>query len=220
MNQKHLKKLIEIGNQEQGYVGINSKSWADYVFGNANKIDPFLNKKFDRYELFNYCKNAGNINAVIAILSWGGMKRNHGKLFFDQYETVEECINNLRLNKVKTRKAAFCMFQNWRKENPKLGMGIGYYTKLICFLAPQLNGYIMDQWASKSINLLFDNEIVNLQNGIWVDDSNNEEVFELYCQKIDELAVVLGCTGFEAEKRIFSLGYGKGLWRNYLKEHY
>jgi hypothetical protein len=222
MNKKHLKKLIEIGDIKQGYVGTNSKKWGESVLGKTAKLDSYLDKKFERKELFEYCKNNKNndYDVIVAILSWGGMRRDYGRLFFKNYISVSELIINLRSGKFKTRKEAFKEFQNWRRTNPNLGIGIGYYTKLICFLSPALNGYIMDQWASKSINLLWGEEIVKLQNNVWVNDSNNEFVYETYCQKIDELAVLMGCSGFEAEKRIFSLGYGKGEWRNYLKNHY
>ena len=39
----------------------------------------------------------------------------------------------------------------------------GKYTKLICFLGNQ-SGLIMDQWTSRSINLLMGSKIVKLQN--------------------------------------------------------
>jgi hypothetical protein len=77
----------------------------------------------------------------------------------------------------------------------------------------------MDQWVSKSINLLTGQHIVYLTNG-WVNDKNTSTNYENFCLKIDELANILNCSGFEAEKRIFSIGRGKGAWRNYLKKHY
>lgn len=75
----------------------------------------------------------------------------------------------------------------------------------------------MDQWASKSINLLTGENIVKITKQGWVKDTNNSESYELYCEKIDILAGLLNCSGFEAEERIFSAGRGKGKWRNYLK---
>jgi hypothetical protein len=78
----------------------------------------------------------------------------------------------------------------------------------------------MDQWLSKSINLLTGEQIVNLTNNSWVNDNNNSVTYELFCSKIDEIAGILNCGGFEAEKRIFSVGRGVGQWRNYLIQNY
>ena len=78
----------------------------------------------------------------------------------------------------------------------------------------------MDQWVSKSVNLLTDERIVTIQNGGWVNDENNSTIYETFCNVIDELAELLNCEGYEAEKRIFSVGRGQGLWRNYLIQNY
>ena len=115
---------------------------------------------------------------------------------------------------------AFEVFQNQRSANNLPGIGIGYFTKLICFLAPNLNGYIMDQWVAKSINLLTGEPIVNLTGNNWVNDRNDSNTYEIFCQHIDNLAELLNCSGFEAEKQIFSVGRGNGQWRNYLINNY
>ena len=122
---------------------------------------------------------------------------------------------NLRKNKYSTRIKAFDAFQSERSKGNLPGLGIGYFTKLIFFLAPNLNGYIMDQWAGKSINLLAGKQIVSFYNS-WVNDKNNAETYDIFCKNIDELAVILNCSGSEAEERIFSIGHGKGTWRIYL----
>ncbi len=101
------------------------------------------------------------------------------------------------------------------------GLGIGYFTKLICFLSPNLKGYIMDQWVSKSINFLTGDNIVDLTSNAWVNDSNNSDTYENFCNHVDQIAVILNCDGFEAEKRLFSVGgRKKGEWRNYLINNY
>jgi hypothetical protein len=218
----HLNVLIEIGDNDQGYVGNNSLNWGNYILGNTHILDPYLNRRFDRYELFDYCQNLqnNNINVLVAILSWGGMNRLHGGLLFNNLNHILPIIENLRNNHYENRKSAFEAIQNIRVQGHLPGLGIGYFTKLICFLAPNLNGYIMDQWVSKSINLLTDENIVTIQNGGWVNDTNDSNVYEAFCNAIDELAALLNCEGIEAEKRIFSVGRGNGLWRNYLIQNY
>lgn len=222
MIQEHLNFLIQIGDNEQDYIGNNSFHWANSILTNANGIDNYLNRQLTRYELFDYCNNLtnSNLNVLVAILSWGGMRRDHARLFFSHQSTLNPLIENLRNNIYQSRASAFKAFEKMRNAGHLPGLGIGYFTKLICFLSPNLNGYIMDQWVSKSINLLTGKNIVSISNKTWVNDKNDCNTYEEFCSRIDELALMLNCSGFEAEKRIFSLGRGKGAWRNYLKANY
>lgn len=220
-NKEHLNKLKEIGQDDTGYIGSNSLKWAKFVLPNK-EFDIELDKRFTRDMLFEYCKdsNKDNLNVLVAILSWGGMRRDHGKNLFNKPNTVLNLVKKLRNKEYKTREEAFSDFNDNRVEGNLPGLGIGYYTKLICFLFPELKGYIMDQWAGKSINLLQDRKIVGLRSGWVSDDVNSVDSYKEFCLKIDELSKILKCDGFEAEKRIFSVGNGRGEWRNYLKENY
>jgi len=221
MNEIHLNFLTQIGDNEPGYVGNNSLNWANQVSPD-NNFDNYLNRQFCRYELFEYCQNINNdnLNVLVAILSWGGMRRDHGRLLFNNLEFVLGLVDNLRNNTFGTRQIAFSTIQGHRVNGLLPGLGIGYFTKLICFLSPNLNGYIMDQWVGKSINLLTGQNIVNITGNSWVNDKNNPDTYEIFCTHIDELAYQLNCTGFEAEKKIFSVGRGYGTWRNYLIQNY
>jgi len=221
MNEIHLNYLIQIGDNDQGYVGNNSLGWANHVLLD-NNFDNYLNRQFNRYELFQYCQDINNsdLNVLAAILSWGGMRRDHGRLLFNNLESVMFLVNKLRNGTYHTRQIAFTTFQNYRANGFLPGLGIGYFTKLICFLSPNLNGYIMDQWVGKSINLLTGQNIVNITGNNWVNDNNNADTYEVFCTHIDNLAILLNCSGFEAEKRIFSVGRGNGAWRNYLIQNY
>jgi hypothetical protein len=111
------------------------------------------------------------------------------------------------------------------------GMRPAYFTKLIFFLMPMgmPRGYIMDQWTSSSVNLLFVEKIVKtavqrtyLKSGSVkisesVLDKNTEFEYETYCQAVEFLAAELGdISPEEAEEMMFSQGRGRGLWRSYL----
>jgi hypothetical protein len=222
MIEKHINKLIKIGDDNQGYLGNNSLKWAQFVIENNTIIDKNLDTRFDRYQLFKYCdnKNIDNLNVLTAILSWGGMRRDHGKRLFNNLNNLLPLIDNLRKGIYKSRKEAFDAFQKQRINGLLPGLGIGYFTKLICFLSPGLKGYIMDQWVGKSINLITGEVITKLTSNSWVNDKNNSTDYEIFCSKIDKLAIRLNCEGIEAEKRIFSVGHGKGQWRKYLIENY
>ena len=97
MNQIHLNVLIGIGDNDQGYVGNNSLKWGNYILGNTETIDPYLDRRLNRYELFDYCQNLNNdnINVLIAILSWGGMNRRYGLLLFNNLNQKIEIIGQI-----------------------------------------------------------------------------------------------------------------------------
>lgn len=223
MNEIHLNYLIQIGDNEKGYVGNNSLKWATSILPDNNLLDKYLDRKFNRYELFDYCQNRNNsnLNVLIAILSWGGMRRNHGRLLFNNLRFVLDLVENLRNGMYVAREKAYAAIQDNRTNGIFQGLGIGYFTKLICFLSPKLNGYIMDQWVAKSINLLSGRTIVKISTAGWVNDNNDYIVYKDFCTEIDELAQRLNCTGIEAEKRIFSNGgTHMGKWRTYLIANY
>ena len=134
--------------------------------------------------------NNDNLNVLVAILSWGGMRRDHGRLLFNNLEFVLELVNNLRIGIYPTRQIAYSTFQEHRANGSLPGLGIGYFTKLICFLSPNLNGYIMDQWVGKSINLLTGQNIVSITGNNWVNDNNNADTYEIFCTHIDNLALI------------------------------
>lgn len=218
----HFDVLKRMPKGNQGYVGTHSLNWANQVFPNY-KFDGTLDKRFERSQLFDYCKNSQNndLHVLVAILSWGGMRRDHGRLLEKQLPLLLSLVKDLRNGIFLTRKEAFFKIQNMRKSGELPGLGIGYFTKLICFLAPNLNGYIMDQWVAKSINLLTGKAQVQLTNGNWVNDENTAETYEIFCYYVDKLGELLECSGFEAEERIFSVGgRKKGDWRNYLVNNY
>ncbi len=92
------------------------------------------------------------------------------------------------------------------------GLGCAFFTKLIYFLqfsekAQKPEGYIMDRWASESINVLTDKNIVKLDSS-WstkwtsgdkgkpkfstssiVSDKNDASNYEKFCMAMDKLAV-------------------------------
>ena len=76
------------------------------------------------------------------------------------------------------------------------GVGPAFCTELIFFLGKG-NGLIMDQWTSRSVNLLFNRKIVALSRGkikknkdyyYAVKKSNDRNAYEKHIQAISELS--------------------------------
>jgi hypothetical protein len=111
-----------------------------------------------------------------------------------------------------------------------LGMGPAYFTKLIFFLLPvnKPRGFIMDQWTSASVNLLFDRKVIETQiqktqqkNGKvklteFVTDKNSKENYINFCERIELIASDLMKDSACIEEMMFSEGRGNGEWRNYV----
>ncbi|MGJ1193299.1 hypothetical protein [Sphingobacterium siyangense] len=210
-------------NEAPRFTGVNSFKWSEYVMGKEYDIPQAFNKKFDRLQVWDYCGNSTNtdLDALLVVLSWGGMDRKHAKSLLNNPGPVLDIVRGLRSEKFKSRKEAFEYIQDKRKQGLLPGMGIGYFTKLICFLQPSLNGYIMDQWLAKSVNLLLGNPLIHIASKTWVSDQNTPAIYEEFCTYIDNLASEIGKSGFDTEEFLFSIGgRKKGMWRGHVVQHY
>lgn len=217
MENLHFKKLANVNHIQQSEVGNNPYSFG-VQFVDKSLLSLKINKRFNRNDLQLLVQNStiNTLNVVLAILSWGGIKAtNYQRNLFKRMEWLELC-DKIRNGEIKTRAEAYQKFQDLKSAKKLPGLGPAFFTKLICFLNPSLNGYIMDQWTSKSINILF-NPLVKLSKYGIVLDSNSALVYEDFCLKIEELAVLLKTSPINAEEIIFSVGgKNKGEWREYL----
>lgn len=195
MNKEHLKFLLNAPFNQQGAVGRNVADFANAVLP-PNLMDNLPNHALDRAKLFEFCakKNNSNLAVTMAVIAWGVMRYDHARFLLANWNNLNPIIQRLRNNEIANRQEAFLIF--WEAKNRKMftHMGISYYTKLIYFIQPKLNGYILDQWTAKSINLLYDDKLVRLSSGGSVEDTNTQEVYEQYCNRIEELAEHLNCT--------------------------
>jgi hypothetical protein len=156
------------------------------------------------------------------IFAWGGMQVSNGKQIFKETDWVivadglrRDCFDHYR---------AYEQFFALSGIGKMPGCSPAFYTKLLFFLpgAPE-RGIIMDQWTSRSINLLIGIELVRLvplhdkSNGYRVSKANDLSIYKSFCEAVHELAHLLGATVEEIEMRMFSEGNGKGEWRNYVR---
>ena len=220
VNNEALEQLKLSINNFKSWNGINANDWGNYFYDkNLNKS---LNCKLTRSQLLNnnFSKDLSREELAIAILSWGGMNREHGKSLF-QYKEWLHLIDKMRTNKIKTREEAYRLFASLRKNKKLKGMGPAYFTKLICFVNPNFKGYIMDQWTSKSINLLFESNLLFLKNNGNVTDKNTPEIYEDFCSKIECLANLIKLNPIDLEENLFrNGGINKGKWRQFVLDNW
>lgn len=216
-----LQRFTECLNNYRKWTGINALNWSRYLDANIN--NQHLNIKFTRSELFSNLirYKLNNKELSYAILSWGSMNRNHGIKLFKEIEWLN-LVGEIRNKIICSREEAYNRFYLLRKEQKLPFMGPAYFTKLICFINPKLNGYIMDQWTAKSVNLICDEEIVRLTSAGFVDPINNDmNNYKLFCEIIDDLANYLNLGGIDVEESLFSNGGKyKGTWRQFVIDNY
>ncbi len=206
---------LENQPDKQQAIGRKPRDWYQSVTGEVN---PRLeDKQLCRETLRKFCKNDNNSHAecVASVMSWGGQRVGHGKMLFNRFNEIEPIISDMRMGAISHYEAYERFDSIWKKPQ-NLGMGAAYFTKLIFFCDPTHNGYIMDQWTSKSVNLLKGEEIVHLTYG-YVDKRNTVDNYKNFCEFTDGLAEKLGVSGEDVEIAMFSKGGSKKWsWRQYV----
>lgn len=214
--------------------GANAHVWANseingVFFGQDVSLTSLPNKRLDRRALFYYVADEGNstLECAITILSWGSMEPANAKYAFESWPQWKPICQDIR-NGIIDRRAAYYAFDRLRDTGVLQGMGPGFFTKLIYFLAPDHDGYIMDQWTARSMNLLLRHCLVDLNRLIKtssgnrqyrVSDENTDSVYEVFCSEVERLAEVLDLSPGTTEEMMFSSGRGTGDWRNYVIEN-
>lgn len=196
-----------------------------------------LKERVDRATLLSMAADGGTDieELTVSILAWGGMRpANRNRLFGRSVRPWMEIAGAIRSGSVGRRAAYDGLARlRARKDRPMSGMGPAYFTKLIYFLSAGQRepGYILDQWAGTSINLIAGANLVKMDEAvIWkgkrgqperivssrVSDVNTADDYERYCCAIEELSVRLGSnwTPGEAERALMSRSGAK--WRQHV----
>ena len=224
MQKAHLKIFVQHlagATAEEQWVGSNIKDWWSYVKTKLTHQCPEINlpnDKMTRTQLKKLChadSGASDLECAVAVMAWGKQKTNHGTTLFNRFAEIQPIIRDMRSGNI-THLEAYKRFDGiWQKPEP-LGMGAAYFTKLIFFCEPSHKGYIMDQWTSKSVNLLTCKDVVYLTAG-HVNKKNTVENYQRFCKYIEKLASKLGTSGENVEIAMFSKGgRRKWPWRQYM----
>ncbi|WP_424630441.1 hypothetical protein [Bradyrhizobium sp. SYSU BS000235] len=185
--------------------------------------DDFVSKKLDRSDLkkLRDVFNVSTFDLCVAILIWGDMHRRHAKSFLDHRDCWLPVAEDLRKGNIEPEEA-YRRFFELSVSGKMPGCGPAYYTKLIFFLpaSGSARGVIMDQWTSRSINILTRRSVVRLDQAITVAKKNDEKVYAEFCNLVGELAKLAYGSSSQRnvekiERRLFSAGgRGKGSWRS------
>ena len=206
-------------------------------FYSEDDLEIFCDKKIDRCDVRNFVdnKDANALAKVLLILAWGGMTLPNAKKALESYQNCWKKIVDDMLEKNLCRDEAYKRFHSLVENGKLTHMGPAYFTKLIYFLEPKHNGYIMDQWTARSMNLLRKSDEYEIQlisttrrksdgfRNFRVNPKKNDVcIYRAFCEDLEYLADYLNIDPEKTEKLIFSKGGmvdKMGCWRRFvLKE--
>lgn len=215
IHDRHLTKLAECNHAIEAvvqkkpelastWVGKSAKSWFSITAGDDGNAIKFSDVEHNRNSLRDYIlaqKQAGIngdelLDIVVNIFAWGGMAYRHGRKALRCWENwMPICA---ALVDGMDHLTAYQGFYQAQHNGKMVGIGPAYYTKLIFFLGNG-DGLIMDQWTSKSINLLHEDNLIRLDSG-YVSRFAGSDDYKRYNECVSELAGALGFNGTNFEK--------------------
>ena len=192
-------------NLTSTWVGQSARDWYSITTGDSENSLKYNDLPLNRSSLRDYIlseKNSKTASAnlydiVVNILAWGGMSYVNGRKAlscWNNWEPVCQGLLDGELNNIK----AYDAFFDAHHSEIMFGVGPAYYTKLIFFLGNG-EGLIMDQWTSKSINLIHEENIIRLTSG-YVSKFADSNTYKRYIQSVGELSERLGFSGSEVHK--------------------
>lgn len=232
INPEHLAVLRHCIEQErqagigaQGAVGLAPRDWAQSV----EYVDapPHLSHvPLDRAAVRAFCADERNrtVDCVVVVLAWGGtaLKEPNRRRLWRARDRWQDTIERLRFGTHPRTEAyqALRALKTDRLQDDLPGLGPSFFTKLIYFMLRAQDGWIMDQWLSKSINLLAGEPIVRLLAGGAPSRDNTHANYERFCRYLEEIAATLQLDPESTEQALFSRG-GRHprAWRAYVREH-
>lgn len=212
VNQFHFDVLCDTYRDQvaaESWKGATASEYSNYCTPRPTLLTAGWDIALKRDELRKLCLSQSQDPTAlyVAVMAWGRQNRRYLARSWHHRSKFVHRLLLLRSERL-TRCEAFGLFHNDHID----GLGPSYFTKLLFFFSLAGDCWIMDQWTSKSINLLFGN-IVPMQ-GHYFSPSIEAGHYEQYCAAVDEISSLLSCDGERAEMLLFSRGGRKPhAWR-------
>jgi hypothetical protein len=213
-DEKHLRAFKTAALPEQRWLGKEPRRWASTLV--AEDIVALLPLgRQTRQELRRFCcdRNASTVACFLAIMSWGGMHLGNAREAWKHKAGWLCTIERLRSSQNSREHDYHTLAQ--LRPFPLHGIGPAYFTKLLYFLRPVQDAYIMDQWTAKSLQLL-SRQRRPLLRADHVSDANTHADYGWFCEAVESLAEQTCWTPSVVEERLFS---GGGRLRAEWREH-
>jgi hypothetical protein len=180
-----------------------------------------------RAELRNICLDPAvtPLAKYACIMAWGGRNFQNFNLSINPQNLpfLQRLILAL-LASANNRQIDFAATQAAAAGIP--GLGISFYTKLLFFLRPVQDAYILDQFSAKSILLLQFPPVIRLlrrsEGYNQATPNTTPAEYERFCQAVEDLRMVLwpaypAATAEQVEMAMFDRSRPDGLWRGFVR---
>jgi hypothetical protein len=226
---EHLEAFLTMARPGD-WPGRKPNDWVRHIEGVRPLASDLGNQVVDRADLKAACLDTSAVpdrDLLWAILSWGGIRIAAARRLARNEDVWSEAVGRFRREGM-TRAQCFLKCFELTESFPRGGIGPAFFTKLIFFANPSHDGYIMDQWTSRSVNLLVSGPpVVLMRTKDHVDPRNTADHYERFCQIVEDLSGVANkcdrpvpLKPEDIERCLFSTGHPKRhQWRKYVVEH-
>ena len=153
----------------------------------------------------------GDFQAYAVVMAWGGQRMSHFRSSANDNHLLD-LVKQLRTSKLSRSED----FERCRVACAGIkGLGISFFSKLLYFLRPKTDAYILDQWIAKSLSVLFNPSPVRMAPWGGPHPMTTATEYDACCEAIEQLGLKLGgWRGDQVEQLLFDRPGGK--WRTYV----
>ena len=153
----------------------------------------------------------GDFQAYAVVMAWGGQRMSHFRSSTSNIHLLD-LVKQLRTSKLSRSED----FERCRVACAGIkGLGISFFSKLLYFLRPKTDAYILDQWIAKSLSVLFHPSPVRMAPWGGPHPMTTATEYDACCEAIEQLGSKLGgWRGDQVEQLLFDRPGGK--WRTYV----
>lgn len=207
----------------RGWAGSACRAWGVSVTGQPQPQLPETRQNRAEVRRLVESDALSDDEAHLAVMAWGGQRRDHGRVVWESIGLLRPVLNGLRTEALDWSTGYEALYElTTRAADRVQSLGPAYYTKLLFFLPPRLAGPIMDQWTAKSMQLLVDRgnrpPAIALSHAGYVTRDNDLKVYSSFVDFITDLASRYDVSPGNAEELIFS-GSGQA-WRNHVRSNW
>lgn len=210
--EQHFQNFQKLASVDLAWAGFIPAGWGKSL-GDHGVIG-LPTHHLSRSALKEFCRTPSFSDEAcfVTCMAWGGMHRMNGRTAWAERERWLPLINRLRNTRV-SRSDAYNAFELLGIQ----GLGPAYFTKLIYFLRPCEDGYILDQWTGKSVSILLEPSFIKFDSSGHVSRRNTSSAYERFCVSIECLSKRLERRPSQTEELLFSRGgRSKHPWRQYV----
>lgn len=166
-------------------------------------------RPLDRQQVLTFCRNPEmpTLGAFALCMAWGGQRMDHYRSCLESPALIG-LLEQLRKSK-RSRLEDYALASGMMVK----GLGVSFLTKLLFFLRPRRDAYILDQWIAKSLKFLIQPPCtVKLVKWGGPHHETTPHEYDEACLALEEIGALLGgLSGDLTEQLLFSRPSGE--WR-------